>query len=470
MLDTPNLALPLIAAAQAQKHVTHNEALLALDSLAQIAAIDEATAPPPTPAEGERRLVGAGATGAFAGRDGQLATRQDGVWTFRTPRAGWLCWLVAGERLLVHDGTTWRDAPARSAQTFGVQATADAVNRLAVASPAALFTHAGGDMRLIVNKAAATATGALVFQSAWSGRAEIGLAGDDDLRLKVSADGASWRSALVVSRATGAVSFPNGGVRRQILADLALYVNGAIGADSNDGLSAASAFATLQKAWDELCKLDLSIFTATINVAAGTYSAGIVSGAAPVGGASIVIQGDVATPANVSINTANHGFYFGGALPCPMTIRGFRIAATGASKGGVVLGGRGVATCAAMEAAGGSTGFCGFYATQSEGARIVVTTGQSITGGMSAYVSSTGGVVQFHGITVTLTGAPAFSWGFAQCASMGLILASGVTFSGAATGVRYGVTQNSVINTGAGGASYFPGSSAGSAASGGQYV
>jgi hypothetical protein len=35
MTVTPHLALPLMAAAQAQKHVTHNEALRLLDGLVQ---------------------------------------------------------------------------------------------------------------------------------------------------------------------------------------------------------------------------------------------------------------------------------------------------------------------------------------------------------------------------------------------------------------------------------------------------
>ncbi len=46
---TNHLSLPLIAAAQAQKHVTHNEALLALDSLVQIAVVDRRAAPPIAP-------------------------------------------------------------------------------------------------------------------------------------------------------------------------------------------------------------------------------------------------------------------------------------------------------------------------------------------------------------------------------------------------------------------------------------
>ncbi|MCC0809144.1 DUF2793 domain-containing protein, partial [Methylobacterium sp. W2] len=44
---TDNLALPLIAAAQAGKHVTHNEALVVLDRLVQLACLDkDLTAPP----------------------------------------------------------------------------------------------------------------------------------------------------------------------------------------------------------------------------------------------------------------------------------------------------------------------------------------------------------------------------------------------------------------------------------------
>ena len=467
---TARLALPLLAAAQAQKHVVHNEALVLLDALVHLAVAEERAAPPAAPPEGGRWLVGADAVDAFAGHEGALALRQDGAWRFLAPQAGWLCWIAASRRLVVHDGALWRDAPARMAETFGVQATPDATNRLAVASPAALFTHAGADMRVVLNKAAAAATGALVLQSNWSGRAEIGLSGDDNLHVKVSADGAAWREAIVVNRATGAVAFPCGGARRQIAGDIVLYVNAATGADGNDGLSATTAFATIQKAWDELCKLDLSIHAATISVAAGAYPAGVVSNAAPVGGAGVTIQGDGAVPANVSLGGAGHGFFFGGQLSCPVTIRGFRIAANGASKGGVVVAGRGTVTCAAIEAAGGSSGYCGFYATQSEGARIIVTTGQTITGSMSAYLSSTGGVIQMHAIPVTLVNAPTFSWGFAQCSSMGLILATGASFSGAASGLRYAVAMNSVISTGGGGASFFPGSVAGTTTTGGLYI
>lgn len=49
-----------------------------------------------------------------------------------------------------------------------------------------------------------------MFQTGWSGRAEIGTAGSDDLALKVSADGSLWHTALSVAAATGAVSLSQG--------------------------------------------------------------------------------------------------------------------------------------------------------------------------------------------------------------------------------------------------------------------
>ena len=57
---TTHLLLPYILAAQAQKHVTHNEALRILDGLVQLSVLDrDLTAPPGSPAEGDRDIVAA---------------------------------------------------------------------------------------------------------------------------------------------------------------------------------------------------------------------------------------------------------------------------------------------------------------------------------------------------------------------------------------------------------------------------
>ena len=72
------------------------------------------------------------------------------------------------------------------------------------------LTPGSGHIRLTLNNAAPELTASLLMQDNWSGRAEIGLAGDDDLHLKVSGDGSTWRAAMVVDAATGEVSFPSG--------------------------------------------------------------------------------------------------------------------------------------------------------------------------------------------------------------------------------------------------------------------
>jgi hypothetical protein len=202
-----------MASAQAQKHVTHNEALLRLDTLVQLAVIARTlAAAPATPAEGDRYLVAAGATGDWAGHGGDLAAWQNGAWVFATPQTGWRMWVAAEDKLLVLTATGWRDANAvtdlQNLASLGVNAAADATNRLSVAAPAALFNHAGTDMRLKINKSAAAATASMLFQNGFAGRAELGLAGDDDFRVKVSADGSSWTDAIVIDKATGIVSLP----------------------------------------------------------------------------------------------------------------------------------------------------------------------------------------------------------------------------------------------------------------------
>jgi hypothetical protein len=208
MSDTINLALPLIAASQAQKHVTHNEALAIADAVVQLAIISRAFASPPaSPLDGDRYLIAAPATGVWSTHDGELAFHLDGVWRFAVPRTGWRLWSIAEEKLLVFDGSAWRDIQdideLQDVELLGINATADATNRLTVASANILFTHEGGDQRIKINKNAAADTAACLFQSNFSGRAEVGLAGDDSFHFKVSPDGSSWYEALIINRNTG---------------------------------------------------------------------------------------------------------------------------------------------------------------------------------------------------------------------------------------------------------------------------
>ncbi|MBC7150764.1 MAG: DUF2793 domain-containing protein [Rhizobium sp.] len=199
---TVNLALPYIKPAQAQKHVTHNEAMQVLDATVQLVIAARLASPPAAPAEGECFWVLPGATGAWAGRSGRLAFRQDEAWIFIAPVLGWRAFDRAGGRLKLFTGTDWDDIPLPASpqvSALGIGATPDATNRLAVSAPATLLTHAGGDHRLKINKASGGDTASLLFQSGWQGKAELGLAGDDRFAIKVSGDGAVWTTALTIS-------------------------------------------------------------------------------------------------------------------------------------------------------------------------------------------------------------------------------------------------------------------------------
>ncbi len=204
---TPHLKLPLLAAGQAQKHVTMNEALAALDTLSQLSVINRTqVAPPEDPAIGAAYIVAASPTGAFAGHAGDIATHDEAGWRFHEPADGWCCYVRSEDLLLVRAAGTWKAAAMPASPTIvGIGATADPHNRLAVRSPASLFDHAGAGHQLKINKASAAHTAGILLQTAYGGRAELGLAGDDRFRIKVSPDGSAWKDGLVVDPATGLV-------------------------------------------------------------------------------------------------------------------------------------------------------------------------------------------------------------------------------------------------------------------------
>ncbi len=209
--DTTILSLPLILPAQAQKHVTHNEALAVLDLIVQLAVINRTlTTAPALPAVGDRHIVAAAATGPWAGQSGRIALFTETGWQFTAPLLGWQAHVLAEGATAVFDGAGWK-TPAQSpliATQVGVSASPDATNRLSVSSPATLLNHAGAGHQLKLNKAAAGDTASLLFQTGFSGRAEMGTAGTDDFSVKVSADGSAFNIALVAAAASGEVTLP----------------------------------------------------------------------------------------------------------------------------------------------------------------------------------------------------------------------------------------------------------------------
>jgi hypothetical protein len=116
MTDTPRLGLPAIEAAQAQKHVTHNEALALLDALVQLAVESRAlTAPPGSPSEGDCYIPATGASGDWSGWDLQLAAFSGGAWIRIVPKSGMKAWIKAERLTFTYEDGVWRDGVALTA-------------------------------------------------------------------------------------------------------------------------------------------------------------------------------------------------------------------------------------------------------------------------------------------------------------------------------------------------------------------
>ena len=101
--------LPLLAAAQAQKEITHNEALTLIDGLLHASALTRVLSVPPfMPLPGQAWIVAASATGEWIGMEDRLAIWTAGGWRFASPREGMLVWLIDAGVFAVYRSGDWR--------------------------------------------------------------------------------------------------------------------------------------------------------------------------------------------------------------------------------------------------------------------------------------------------------------------------------------------------------------------------
>ena len=230
MSDTSaRLGLPYLAAGQMQKHVTLNEALTRLDGLVQCCVTSRSLATQPeAPANGALYILPDDAEGAAWSLHptGSLMRAEGGGWIRVTVPEGLVAVIADAGAVVIWHEADWIPFAAflgeiQNLERLGIGATADAANPFLAKLNSALWTAretgdgGTGDLRLVLNKAGPSAVLSLILQSGWSGRAELGLIGEDAFGLKVSADGSAWTEAMKVDPATGRVSFPLGATRRE---------------------------------------------------------------------------------------------------------------------------------------------------------------------------------------------------------------------------------------------------------------
>ena len=245
------------------------------------------------------------------------------------------------------------------------------------------------------------------------------------------------------------------------------------GSDSNLGLENTSggAFLTVQKAINHILNdIDTNRYNVTIQVGNGTYTSGGYISRRIVGGGTLFIFGDTTTPSNVVINVTTAGDRGFSSLNenNNLIIRGFRIQtnngdAIAAINGGNIYFG---------EIEFGNCG-TGAHLNSFQHAQIACIQNYSIIGSAAFHaIAQFNSTLRVQSRAITLTGTPSFGYFFAYVYHSALVDFFATTFSGTATGTRYGGQMLSVIGTGLqnSSATYFPGNVNGSVGNGSVYI
>lgn len=259
------------------------------------------------------------------------------------------------------------------------------------------------------------------------------------------------------------VDMLGGGGGRELLTAARTYYVATTGSDSNTGLTVGAPFLTIQKAVDVVCSLDMSTYQVTIQVADGTYTSGAVL-KQYIGALQPIVQGNTTTPANCIVSvTSSNCFYV--AVPFAWTVLGFKLQTTTSGRGLLIDSGK---------ISYGYIDFAGCVSAHIDAinngtARAIAN--YTISGASLAHWQPTeGGIINTTGITITITGTPAFGVAFLYSRNNGICTPSNsTTFIGSATGVRYNISLNSTCYVNGSASTYLPGNSAGTTGTGGQY-
>lgn len=302
------------------------------------------------------------------------------------------------------------------------------------------------------------------FDATISTLTEVAIARDDYIPIGDTSDGGANKKVLVSD------------TFREFLTAARTYYVRTDGSDSNTGLvdSAGGAFRTIQKAVDVASALDNGGYAITIDVGNGTYTAGVTLKAF-VGSGAITITGDTATPANVVINPTSATGILAQYCGQLWYVTGVKITTTTAGHAVICIGNGTVLTLGLVEFGAVPNGYSHMFASNK--GQITFNGNYNVSGGTGAggfhMLMISEGVISPFGRTVTITGTLAIGWwcycdraSFCEAYSMTFTLSGGATV----TGVRYFGGALSCIFVNGGGASYFPGNSAGSVSGGSQYI
>lgn len=156
---TPRLRLPLLAAGQAQKEMTHNEALALLDCLTQatVTAVG-LDAPPEVPAPGSAWVIGTAPAGVWSGHALAVAVWTADGWRFAAAGEGMAVWSLADGCVARFVGGMWHvgEVAARQVTIGGVGVVG--AQRGAIAAPSGGAT-VDAEARIVLDRILAALRG-----------------------------------------------------------------------------------------------------------------------------------------------------------------------------------------------------------------------------------------------------------------------------------------------------------------------
>ena len=132
-LETGRHRLPLLAVSQAQKEVTHNEALVLIDALIQLTVENIQSVPPEVNDAdiGKCWLIGAAPSGLWANKVGHIAIGTGGCWRFSAPQTGMRLWDTSIGRQSHYNAGQWIIGPSISSTVDGAFIDVEAREALA---------------------------------------------------------------------------------------------------------------------------------------------------------------------------------------------------------------------------------------------------------------------------------------------------------------------------------------------------
>ncbi|KAB2768631.1 phage tail-collar fiber domain-containing protein [Brucella anthropi] len=420
------------------------------------------TVPPASPNVGDVYLVPTGGSGSWAGQSGKIAEYTAAGWAILTPPNGHGISLPDG-RVFEKVGGTYIEKIALDNQSgkwnYAVAAgTANAIS--ATLTPAPESVAAG---MVIALKIASSNTGAVTL--ALNGTAARGVTNSSGGSLKAGALRAGQMATMVFNGSSWSLIGVNAAEIPEVVTTMTMYVR-PDGNDNNDGRTNTAAGAKL-----------------TVAGAIAAFDTVFVSGGAAI--IKLGIPGSYAIGTNIGL--AN-GMILGDAADKESYILQSMSTTPSAVLG--VVGGRlsvvGVTLRSVHAAIAGLSTSLGAIVSLSNVAlnpgvaltssHIVSAPGCTVTVAEMSYSGTAASCFAASGGSITLSGAQnfnncVFTSMNAGASAAGQIQVSGAfSVTGTATGPRYSVSTNGVINTRGSGANFFPGTTAGVTSTGGQYV